>query len=187
MSAIKTLMTANELLQLPKDGFRYELIQGELRKMSPAGGKHGVLAMRFGAKLGIFVEDNDLGTVYAAETGYKIKTNPDTVIAPDVSFISKERLPESEIPDGYLVAVPELVVEVISPNDSKKEVEEKVQTWFDFGVSVVILINPKKRAVTVYRSFTNSITLQENDMLVLDDVVTGFSYPISKLFLKEKA
>jgi len=143
--------------------------------------------MRFGAKLGVFVEDNDLGTVYAAETGYKIKTNPDTVIAPDVSFISKERLPESEIPDGYLVVVPELVVEVISLNDSKKEVEEKVQTWFVFGVSVVILINPKKRTVIVYRSFTNSITLQENDILVLDDVVTGFSYPISKLFLKEKA
>ncbi|MBK7996242.1 MAG: Uma2 family endonuclease [Blastocatellia bacterium] len=80
-----------------------------------------------------------------------------------------------------------MVIEVISPNDAKKEVEEKVQTWLDFGVSVVILINPKKRVVTVYRSFTSFITLQENDMLVLDDTVTGFSYPISKLFLKEKA
>lgn len=186
MSSIKTLMTADELFKMPADGYRYELIEGELRKMSPGGGKHGAAIGRFTSYFGYYIHENDLGTVYGAETGYKIKTNPDTVIAPDVSFISKERLPESEIPDGYLTTVPELVVEVISPNDSKKEVEEKVQTWLDFGVSVVILINPKKRVVTVYRSFTSFITLQENDMLVLDDTVTGFSYPISKLFLKEK-
>lgn len=182
MSTIKTLMTAEELLLMPKDGYRYELNQGELKQMSPAGGKHGAIAMKFGARLEVFVEDNNLGTVYAAETGYKVKTNPDDVKAPDVSFISKERLPTSEIPDGYLTTVPELVVEVISPNDSKKEVEAKVQIWFDFGVSVVVLINPKKRLVTLYHSPTQSIDLSENDTLVLDDVVAGFSYPISRLF-----
>jgi Uma2 family endonuclease len=178
----KTLMTAEELLKMPKDGYRYELNQGELKKMSPAGGKHGAIAMKFGARLEVFVEDNDLGTVYAAETGYKVKQNPDDVKAPDVSFISKERLPGSEIPDSYLTTVPELVVEVISPNDSKKEVEGKVQMWFEFGVSVVVVINPRRHSVTLYHSPTNSTNLSENDTLVLDDVVPGFSYPISRLF-----
>lgn len=185
MTTTKTLMTADELLQMPKDGYRYELIQGELKKMSPAGGKHGAIAMRFGMHLGVFVEEHDLGIVYAAETGYKVKTNPDDVKAPDVSFISKERLPESEIPDSYLTTIPELVVEVLSPSDYPKKAQEKVDMWFEFGVSVVVLIDPRKCIVYVHRPNLAPITFTRNDTLVFNDVVPGFSYPVSKLLLKK--
>lgn len=185
MTTTKTLMTAEELFLMPKDGYRYELVEGELKKMSPGGGKHGASIGRFTGGLQVHVEDNDLGEVFGAETGYKIKENPDDVIAPDVSFISRKRLPESEIPDGYLTTVPELVVEVISPNDRKAKIEEKLKAWFDFGVTVAILIFTNNRFIRVYRSPENFITLHESDTLVLEDILPGFSYPISKLFLKK--
>lgn len=181
----KTLMTADELLKMPVDGYRYELNEGELKKMSPGGGKHGAAIGKFTGYLAFHVYENDLGTVCGAETGYKVKTNPDSVIAPDVSFISKERIPESEIPDGYLTIIPELVVEVLSPNDSKKEVAAKITAWFDFGVSVVILINPRKQIVEIYRSLINVTNLDENAILDLSDIIVGFSYPVSKFFPKK--
>lgn len=186
MPTTKTLMTADELLQMPKDGYRYELIEGELKQMSPGGGKHGSAIARFTGRLQVHVEDNNLGEVFGAETGYKVKVNPDDVMAPDISFISRKRLPESEIPDGYLTTVPELVVEVISPSESKNDVKDKVKRWFDFGVGVVVLINPRKRSVTVHHSISQFISLDESSILVLDDVIAGFSYPISKLFLQQK-
>lgn len=184
MSSIKTLMTADELFKMPADGYRYELIEGELRKMSPGGGKHGAAIGRFTSYFGYYIHENGLGTVYGAETGYKIKTNPDTVIAPDVSFISNDRLHDTEVPDGYLSTIPNLIVEVLSPGDTKKEVKDKIALWLAFGVTIVITLNPRKREVSLYRHNCEPVILDENATLVLDDVVTGFSYPVSKFFLK---
>ena len=82
MSTTTQLITAEELLTMPDDGFRYELVEGELRRMSPAGHNHGRIAMRLAIPLGKFIADNNLGAVYAAETGFKLKSNPDTVRAP---------------------------------------------------------------------------------------------------------
>ena len=186
MSTVKTLTTADELLQMPKDGYRYELIEGELKRMSPAGGKHGAVIGRFTGRLQVHVEDNNLGEVFGAETGYKNRVNPDNVIAPDVSFISREKMLEEDIPDGYLTIAPNLVVEVTSPRDTKKDILNKAVEWLVFGVTVVIAVDPRKRIIQVYRAATNLITLTEQDTLVLDDIVPGFSYPVAKLFLKKK-
>src|SRR3954447_24700286 len=101
MSTTEQLMTADELLRMPDDGFRYELVKGELRKMCPAGNEHGRVAMKFGWRLAQYVEANDLGEVYAAETGFLISSEPDTVRAPDVSFVRKERIPEVGRTKGY--------------------------------------------------------------------------------------
>src|SRR5437870_5335305 len=117
MSTTKTLMTANQLLQMPEDGYRYELIEGELKQMLPGGEKHGAAIGRFTSHFGYYVYENDLGTVCGAETGYKIKSNPDTVIAPDLSFTRKERLKEEDLVDEYSTVAPDLVVEVLSPSD----------------------------------------------------------------------
>lgn len=185
MPTTKTLMTADELLQMPKDGFRYELIEGELKQMSPGGYKHGVTIARFTGRLQVHVEDNNLGEVCGAETGFLKSKNPDTIIAPDVAFISNQRASQITNLDTYSPVAPDLAVEVLSPSDSPKKVQKKVDDWFVFGVIVLILIDPRKRFVRVHRSSTDFFTLYENDILVLDDILPGFSYPISRLFLHE--
>ena len=102
------LTTADELLRHPSDGYRYELIEGELKKMAPAGNEHGMLALRLAAKLWNFVDANELGVAYAAETGFKISANPDTVRAPDAAFVSQKRLGEVGPVQGYWPGAPDL-------------------------------------------------------------------------------
>lgn len=183
MSATKTLITADELLAMPNDGYRYELIKGELFQMVPPGGEHGVIAMKLAARLAVYVEDNTLGVVCAAETGFKIATDPDTVRAPDSAFISKEKIPATGIPKGYWPFAPDLAIEVISPNDIYGDVDEKVDEWLEAGTRLVIVINPRKRKVGLHRSRTDVTFLLDGDILKFDDIVPGFSYPVTKIFV----
>jgi len=118
-------VTAEELFRKPDDGFRYELLRGELRKVVPAGEEHGYLAMEIGRLLGNHIKANRLGRVYAAETGFKISSDPDTVRAPDAAFVSRERLEEIGPVRGYRPGAPDLAVEVVSPNDTHAEVTGK--------------------------------------------------------------
>src|SRR6266498_6024873 len=111
MSTEVKLMTADELLALPRDEFRYELVNGELKKMSPAGQKHGRITVSLTAPLAKHVRDHQLGQIYAAETGFKLKSNPDTVRAADIAFIGKERLRISGETESYWPGAPDLVVE----------------------------------------------------------------------------
>lgn len=182
MSLTKTLMTEDELLLMPKDGHRYELIEGELHHMAPAGGEHGVLAASLTIALGYFVDQNDLGVVCAAETGFTIAKNPDTTRAPDLAFISKARIPESGIPKRYWSFAPDLAVEVISPNDTYDEVDDKISDWLNAGTLIVIIINPRKHNIKVYRSLTDIAIFNLGDSLTLPDLLPGFSYPVTKLF-----
>jgi Uma2 family endonuclease len=182
MSTTKTLMTADELLHMPDDGHRYELIKGELLRIAPAGSEHGVTIMNIGIPLGHFVKTHDLGIVFGAETGFKIYSDPDTVRAPDVAFIHRDRIPESGVPKGYWPGVPDLAVEVISPGDTYTEVEDKVEEWLDAGTRMVIVANPRNRTLKVHRSRTEVILLMENDELDGGDVVPGFRVKVSELF-----
>jgi Uma2 family endonuclease len=93
-------MTAEELLSFSDDGYRYELVKGELRKMPPAGFEHGVRGVGLTWRLAQYVETNRLGRVTAAETGFKIATDPDTVRAPDIGFVRADRIPDGELPKG---------------------------------------------------------------------------------------
>ncbi len=174
------LMTAEELLGLPDDGFRYELIAGELHRLMPTGEEHGLTAMAFGWRLAQFVEVHKLGRVYAAETGFKLAVNPDTVRAPDVAFIRKEKL--AEVQKGYLQIVPDLAVEVVSPSDVYTEVEDKVKDWLEFGVTVVVVVNPRQRTVKVHRSLTDVKVLTEKDVLELPDILLGWQLLIADIF-----
>src|SRR5689334_7358508 len=128
MTTQTQLLTADDLLRLPEDHLRHELVRGELRTMAPTGLEHGDITHELGWLLGQHVRAHHLGKVYAAETGYLIATDPDTVRAPDVSFIRQERL-ITPTPRGYGPFAPDLVAEVISPGDSYLEVDEKVQEW----------------------------------------------------------
>ena len=176
------LMTAEELLRLPDDGYRYELVRGELRKMAPAGHVHGRVAINVTTPLDRHVRAHDLGVVYAAETGFKLASNPDVVRAPDVAFIRRERVEEVGDAEGYWPGAPDLAVEVISPSDTYADVQEKVFDWLEAGTRMVILVMPRKRAVTVYRSLTDMMMLTEHDTLDGGDVVPGWKIPVKELF-----
>jgi Uma2 family endonuclease len=182
MSTTEQLMTADELLRMPDDGFRYELVKGELRKMAPARHEHGRVAVRFTWRLAQHVETNNLGVVYAAETGFTLATNPDTVRAPDVAFVSRERLDEAKRASGFWPGAPDLAVEVVSPGDTYTEVEEKAIDWLAAGARMVLALNPRKRTVTVYRSLNDIVILNDEATLDLDDVVPGFKILVKDIF-----
>jgi Uma2 family endonuclease len=180
-TAIRQL-TADDLFKIPDDGFRYELVKGILRKMTPAGKKHGKIAIRIGGSLEQYVRSHTLGEVYAAETGFKIGNNPDTVRAPDVAFVVKKRVEVIGDIDGYIPGAPDLAVEVVSPGDSFAEVEEKVFDWLEAGSRMVVVANPSKKTLTIYRSRTNIKVLTEADVLDGSDVVHGWTLILKGLF-----
>jgi Uma2 family endonuclease len=182
MSVATQVITAEELFRMPQDGFRYELVKGELKRMAPAGGEHGTITYDLGFLLGQHVKANNLGVLFTAETGFKIETDPDTVLAPDIAFVRRERIPKEGIPKGYWPGPPDLAVEIISPNDTYEEVEEKVAQWLLAGTAAVWVINPRRRTVTVYRSLTDITVLTETDELTGGDVVPGFRCPVAKIF-----
>ena len=182
MRTKKTTLTAEELLRLSTTGRRYELVKGELFEMPPAGGRHGSVAMRIGIVLGSYVRANDLGEVFAAETGFILRRDPDTVRAPDAAFVDRERLPAGELPPGYLEMVPDLAVEVVSPGDSAREVLEKVADWMRSGVRLVWAIDPATRSVIVYRLLDDFDVLSEDDTLDGGRVIPGFSANLKDLF-----
>jgi len=182
MDVVRQRATADELLRMPDDGFRYEIVRGELRKMTPAGNVHGRVAMSFAWRLARHVEENRLGSVYAAETGFKLASNPDTVRAPDAAFVSRARIEEEGEVEGYWPGAPDLAVEVISPGDLYAEVEEKVFDWLEASTKTVVVVNPRKRSVTVYRSRTDIAVLSEADILDGGDVVPGFELAVREIF-----
>jgi Uma2 family endonuclease len=167
---------------MPGDGFRYELVKGELIKMSPRGGKHGVLAIRIGMAIAQHVEANRLGEVFAAETGFILFTNPDTVRAPDAAFVSRERIPPGGIPEKFWPGAPDLAVEVLSPSDTLYEVDEKIEEYLEAGVRLVWIVNPRKRTVTIYSPGAEPRRLAEDEALDGRDVLPGFQYNLRRLF-----
>ena len=185
MSTEVKLMTADELLALPRGECRYELVNGELKKMSPAGHDHGRIIMELAGPLQVFVKKKRLGKIYAAETGFVLTTNPDTVRAPDIAFIRQEKVAEVGRSKGFWKGPPDLAVEVISPSDTVGEVEDKVYMWLDRGTPLVWLISPKLCNVTVYRSLTDIETLTEKDTLDGGDVIPGFQIAIADIFAVE--
>jgi Uma2 family endonuclease len=182
MSTVRTLLRADDLWQLPDDGQRHELIAGELRTMPPSGEEHGGLAAMFTTYLNGYVLANRLGRVFAAETGFLIATAPDTVRAPDVAFVSAERLRAMPPGSGYRRGAPDLAVEIVSPHDRYTEVEEKVADWLAHDTRMVIVVNPRRRTLAVHRSDTEVRHLTIDDPLDGDDVVPGWTMPVRDLF-----
>lgn len=182
MTETKTGTTAEELIAVPKDGMRREVVKGEIRETPPAGALHGKAAMGLGVLLGNYIKSNKLGEVPAAETGFIIARSPDTVRAPDTGFISKERIPKEGPPDGYWELAPDLAVEVVSPNDTATYVQEKVREWIEAGVKLVWVVYPKTRSIVVHKSLKEIFTLTEEETLSGGNVLPGFECTVNEIF-----
>lgn len=178
----KRLMTGKELMDLPDDGHRYELVKGELCTMTPAGRKHGEIAMTLGIMLGNYVRSHGLGTVCAAETGFYLSRDPDTVRAPDVSFVAQERIPAEADVNDYWPIAPDLAVEVVSPSDQTAEVLAKVSEYLKAGTRLVWVVYPQTQTIVVYRPSAEVRLLSVGDMLEGEDVVPGFACPVAEVF-----
>lgn len=178
------LMTAEQLFELPDDGYRSELVHGEIVRMTPSGGTHGIVAMRMGVLLSEYVEAHRLGVCFAAETGFILQRDPDTVRAPDVAFVAAGRIPTTGIPTFYWPSAPDLAVEVLSPWDRPAEVRRKVAEYFAAGARLVWIVDPAACTVHVYRSPHDVQVLGYDDELSGDDVLPGFRCAVKRLFLK---
>ena len=168
------LMTAERLLHEQPPHKRTELVHGRMIVREPAGSRHGRVAADLAYVLQQHVKANDLGVVYAAETGFVLARDPDTVRAPDAAFVSRGRLPEPE-PTGYAELAPDLVVEVLSPDDRPGEVLAKIGDWLMAGTRLVWVVDPKRRQVQVYRADGSEVILGEDGVLDGEDVVPGFA------------
>ena len=177
------LVTADELLLMKEDGFRYELVRGELRKMSPAGHRHGRIALNLTGPLFQHVRTHDLGAVYAAETGFKLAADPDVVRAPDAAFVRRERVEAVGRTEGFWPGAPDLAAEVLSPGDPSAGVEEKIADWLDAGTRLVVVVDPGNQTVALYRSRDDLRVLAIDDVLDGGEVVPGWTLPVRDIFL----
>ncbi len=180
--ATQTLITADDLLQMPDGGKRYELVEGELFETAPTGRDHGRITSRIDRRLGTYVEENGLGEVFTGEPGYYLARDPDTVRAPDVAFVSSERLSSEGSSRGFSDEHPDLIVEVVSPNDVATKVQTKTEQWLRHGARLVWLVYPDTRSVVVYRYLSDAHVLHEDDELSGDPVLPGFSCPVNDIF-----
>ncbi len=182
MTTEPRLVTAEELLNLPEDHLRHELIAGELRTMPFAGHEHGFVGMAFAASLGTYAREKSLGQVYAAGTGFFVATNPDTVCAPDISFVTTKRLNLITKNEGFFPGSPDLAVEVAEPHERYSEVEEKVRLWLQHGARMVIVVDLRTETLEVYRSPHDIQVLTKEDTLEVEDVVPGWTLSLAELF-----
>ena len=174
-------LTAADLLRLDAQGVRGELIRGEFCETMSEGQRHGEIVMRLGARLVNFAEAARLGTVVGSDSGVWLERDPDTVREPDLAFTSAQRQPGAAV-DGYTEAVPDLVVEVASPSDSRRAAHDKARMWLSHGVRLVWVVHPRQRAVDVHRLGRPVETVIGGGALDGFDVLAGFTCPLTDIF-----
>ncbi|MEZ4732858.1 MAG: Uma2 family endonuclease [Caldilineaceae bacterium] len=177
--AEEKLISGEEFLAMGDIG-PCQLVNGRIVPMSTTGGEHGLIEAELLRHLGNFNAQRKSGWVLGGEAGVYTRRNPDTVRGMDAAFISKERHPAR--PKGYLAVAPELLVEVVSPNDRWKEIQAKLKEYFAIGVDYVWLIEPEERTVFIYTELTEVIRLGAEDMLRGEGPLAGFEVPLAELF-----
>ena len=174
----RQLMTADDLLKLPDDGYHYELVQGVLLRMAPSTLRSAVVASKADFRLRSFVEEHRLGECGISEGGFKLASNPDVVRAPDVWFVRADRVPPGGFPEGFWEGFPDLAIEVLSPSDRPLAVARKVQEYLAAGTRLVWVLDPDARAAAGYRPGHVPVFLDENGILDGEDVLHGFTLPL---------
>ena len=175
-------MTAHELAARPKEERRGELIRGVFCPTMPTGPLHALVLVKLSRLLGNAVDAAGIGFVLVGDPGVHLASNPDTVRAPDLAFYEKGRMPPLADFRGFLQVVPDLVVEVVSPDDTPREVDAKAQMWLYNGVRLVWVVWPAARMVEVYRPGEDAATLREDDTLTGETIAPSFSCVVEDIF-----
>jgi len=181
MGALRA-MTAQELLEYSHEPYRTELLAGRLVEMEPADALHGLVAARIGQLLANHVRAHGLGEVFGAETGFHLVSGPDTVRAPDASFVSRERVAEIGIPNEFWPGPPDVAFEVTSPGDRRGSTTTTAWAPACSHERVLLSTSPRRRTAVVHRAGGSSPMLSAGEPLDLDDVLPGFSPPVHDLF-----
>jgi Uma2 family endonuclease len=182
MSENTPLVTAEELARLPDDGYRYELVEGRLVRMSPVNFDHGRIVMQIGFLLNSHLKQHPVGVV-GAEIGFKLAANPDTVRGPDIAFVRNERVPSSTGRRGFVKGPPDIAIEVLSPDDRPNEVDAKTEEYLAKGVLLVVVVDPRRQIATVSRPGADKVILEsKTDVIDLSDVVSGFRCQLREFF-----
>ncbi|HEY1186367.1 MAG TPA: Uma2 family endonuclease [Gemmata sp.] len=178
------LLTLADVAMLPSrlasGDVRYELHNGNLVVMSPPGGVHGRLQLKFGRYLSTEGEEKGLGEAFA-EVGIILRRYPDHLVGADAAFVSAAQLPVLMSPEGYLTTIPELVIEIRSKNDSQPEVDAKVRDYLAAGVVLVWVADPEARTVTAHQANRAPTVFAATDTLTALPVIPGFAVPVSDL------
>ena len=183
MSAVAAiLLTADEFMCLPNptNGSQQELVQGEVTTMPPPKARHGIICSQINWLLRSFVAPRRLGWVTSNDTGFILERNPDTVRGPAVAYWSIVRQPQ--LPEHYFDIPPDLLVEVQSPDDRRRDVREKVRTYVAAGVPLAWLVDPDTRTVTVYAGSLRGLELDETDTLDGGTILPGFNTLVAAIF-----
>ena len=187
LPAEKQYISADEFLELAQrpeyEDRRLELVEGEIVEMSLPGGEHGVITMRLSVKIANYVDENDLGWVTAADTGFALARNPAgraTVRGLDIAFISKAKAPDP-LPRGWVEIPPDLAVEVISPGNQAGDIHKKVRELLKAGTPLIWLVYAETRTVVVHTS-AGAIICEESDTLSGGDVLPGFEVRVGDIF-----
>jgi Uma2 family endonuclease len=169
-----------ELERLPKDGYKYELLDGRLI-MGPVHANHGVICVRMAALLFSFVQRHRLGEVFDSSTGFRLSDK--LLLSPDLAFVSKARLKKIFVaPDKFLYGAPDLGVEVFSPSDRMREIHRKLDRYFEHGTQMVWLVNWKVEQVHIYRPDSIEALTRSKDILTGAEVLPGFKCPLRRIF-----
>jgi Uma2 family endonuclease len=181
----KTLLTVDDLLRVSQPDLPHELRRGVLRLVTPAISAHGAVSARLLAALAQHVYTRELGALFTAEAGFILERDPDTLLCPDVAFVSRERLPAGGLEPRFLELAPDLAVEVLTPSSRMSEVRTKIADYLSFGVRAVWVVDPATRTVRVHsraRRRTSAVPLTEDDILNGGEAVPGFKCRIADLF-----
>ena len=170
--------TEADLLNVPDDGFQYELVDGEIRRLGPRGWRHGSVCSCLGARILTFVAARKLGCV-ACDPGVRLPQG--NVRAPDIGFVASGRFEDDKAPAGFSSVIPDLAIEVLSPEDRPRFVLDKVGEFLEAGVRLVWVIDPERRQATRYRSITDVRTIAGEDELDGEDVLPGFRCRLAEI------
>lgn len=180
METVGKVWTDEELMALPKDGYKRELLHGEI-VMSPAGSEHGRISFLVAAAIGRHASRLHLGLVFDSSTGFRL--TPDDLLSPDAAFVGKSRLAGLKRPPrGFFPGAPDLVIEVLSPTDTVERMHEKLRLYFMHGARLAWVINPAERNALVYHGPEADRLLRLTDALDGEDVLPGFRLPLAELF-----
>ncbi len=182
-SVTERLMTAGELLALPDDGWKYELIEGRLVRVSPSSTWSSAVSANALTLINGFVRPRRLGVCGDADWGFVLGTDPDLVRSPDVAFVSAERIPASGLPKGFWHGAPDLAVEVRSPSDRTADVLRKVAEFLEAGTRLVWVLDPERRSAVVYRADGTVAAFGADGILDGEDVLPGFSLALAEVWV----